>query len=166
METKFENHYVRDKEWANDIFSYISFRRPIHIVIYILSALSLGIGIYNLIVYYYLQIVLFLVPVIWGGLLLYIYFKNKKATMKRDIELHGKAIEVDMYVTDEAIEMKQSTGSVTTLKYADIKKVVRTSKFYYVWSKSNMLYTFKKSGFSKGNAEEFLSFLRDKGIKC
>ena len=86
--------------------------------------------------------------------------------MKRDIELHGKAIEVDMYVTDEAIDMKQSTGSVTTLKYTDIKKVVKTSKFYYVWSKSNMLYTFKKSGFSKGNAEEFLSFLRDKGIKC
>lgn len=166
MEILFENKYTRDREWAKDILGYISFRRPLHIVLYIISAVSLVYGVCMLIFYYTLSIVSFLVPALWAGLLLYIYFKNLNVTLKRDIEINKKPIEVEVRVTNESIVQTQSTGSEFTLDFSDIKKIVKTKKFIYLWSKSNMLYSIKKEGFIVGSADDFLAFLKAKGFKC
>ncbi|MBR3987922.1 MAG: YcxB family protein [Clostridia bacterium] len=119
-----------------------------------------------LIFYYTLSIVSFLVPALWAGLLLYIYFKNLNVTLKRDIEINKKPIEVEVRVTNESIVQTQSTGSEFTLDFSDIKKIVKTKKFIYLWSKSNMLYSIKKEGFIVGSADDFLAFLKAKGFKC
>ena len=85
--------------------------------------------------------------------------------IKRDIEMHGKPIEVSVAVSDECIKQTQSTGSEFTLKYIDVKKVVKTKKYIYLQSKAKLLYSFKIDSFSVGSVEEFLKFLSDKGIK-
>lgn len=166
MEVVFENKYTRDKEWAKDIIGFISFRRPIHIVIYVLSFICLGLAIFNLIFNNTISIVYFFIPTIWAALLFYIYFKNLNYTLKRDLEIHKKPIDVEVRITEEKIIQSQSTGSEFTLDYEDIKKIVKTKKFIYLWSKTNMLYSLKNDGFTVGSADAFITFLNEKGLKC
>ncbi|MBR5783221.1 MAG: hypothetical protein IKY33_03235 [Clostridia bacterium] len=165
MEILFENKYTRDKEWAKDINSYIWFRRPIIIVLDIIFALYILIGIYNSITSNVVDWFYILIPIIWCVFVAFIYRKNVNTVIKRDLELHGKAIEVTVTVAEDIIKQSQSTGSEFQLNYCDIKKVVQTKKYIYLWSKTNMLYSFKRNSFSFGAADEFLLFLKNKGIK-
>lgn len=166
METKFENHYVRDKEWAKDILKFTCFKRPIHFVFYILSAICLCFGIYFIILYSYFNFIYFFVPLFWMFAVFFVYFRNVNIVLKRDIELHGKPIDVTVSVTDNSIIMSQSTGSEYTLNFSEVKKTICTKKFICLWSKTNMLYPIKKDGFTAGSYEEFVSFLKNKDIKC
>ena len=89
---------------------------------------------------------------------LFAYKRYIKMLIKRDIEMHGKPIEVSVAVSDECIKQTQSTGSEFTLKYIDVKKVVKTKKYIYLQSKAKLLYSFKIDSFSVGSVEEFLKF--------
>ena len=165
MEILFENKYTRNKEWAKDIYAYFSFRRPLRVVLSIVFAIYLIIGVYNSSVTGVLEPYLIFVPLVWYAAIVLSYFINSNIVIKRDIELSGKPIEVVVTVTDDIIKQLQSTGSEYKLDYYDIKKVVRTKRYIYLCSKTNMFYSLKKDSFSVGNAEDFLSFLKSKGIK-
>ena len=95
----------------------------------------------------------------------FMYRKNVVTMIKRDQEIHGKEIEVNLTVTEELIKQSQSTGSEFQLNYRDIKRAIKTKKYIYLWSKTNMLYSLKLDSFSVGTADDFLIFLRNKGIK-
>ena len=164
MEKLFENKYTRDKEWAKDAYSYIHFRRPIIIVFDVLFALYLIIGVFNSITTRIIDWYFITIPFIWCILIVFLYSKNVNTILKRDLELHGKVIEVNVTVTKDLIIQSQSTGSEFQLNYCDIKKVVRTKKYIYLCSKTNMLYSFKRDSFSIGVADDFLLFLKNKGI--
>ncbi len=165
MEILFENKYTRNKEWAKDVYGYMYFRRPIIIVLYILFAIYMFLGIYNSITYNIVNWTYILIPIIWCVFGAFLYKRNVNTVIKRDLELHGKEIEVTVTVTENIIKQSQSTGSEFQLNYSDIKKVVQTKKYLYLWSKTNLLYSFKRSSFSCGNADEFLLFLKNKGVK-
>ncbi len=96
---------------------------------------------------------------------MFIYIRNVNITLKRDLEMHGKPVEVTVIVTDENITSLQSTGTEIHLNYADVKKAFHTKKYIYLQTKTNLLCSFKKEGFSIGNEVGFLMFLRNKGIK-
>lgn len=164
MEILFENKYTRDKEWAKDVYSYIYFRRPIIIVFDVLFALYFIVGIYLIFTSSVYWSYIF-TPLVWYALTIFLYWRNVNTVIKRDLELHGKAIEVIVTVTDDIIKQSQSTGSEYQLNYNDIKRVIKTKKYICLWSKTNMLYSFKKDSFSIGSAEDFLFFLKNKGIK-
>ena len=165
MDVLFENRYIKDKEGTKDVYSYIYFRRPIIIVFYVIFALHILANIYNAIAIdiYYGYYIFF--PVIWVALVVFLYNKRVNTTIKRDLELHGKAIEFTLRVTEDMIKLSQSTGSEFQINYRDIKKVVQTRKYIYLWSKTNMLYPFKKDAFTVGNTDDFLLFLKNKGMK-
>jgi len=165
MEILFENKHVKDREWAKDIYGYINFRRPLIIVLDIYFFICLVAGIFDLIVRKNVNIYLFLLPVLWIGLQVLLYFTNVNVALKRDLEVFGKPIEITAAVTDEKITVTQSTGSEIYLNYVDIKKAFQTKKYIYLQTKTNLLFSFKKDSFSLGNAEGFLSFLKGKGIK-
>ncbi len=165
MEILFENKYTRDKEWAKDVYSYIYFRRPIIIVLDIIFALYILIGIYNSITSNVIDWVHILIPIVWCLFGVLVYSRNVNTVIKRDLELHGKAIEVTVTVAEDIIKQSQSTGSEFQFNYCDIKKVVKTKKYIYLWSKTNMIYSFKSDSFSLGTVEEFLMFLKNKGLK-
>ena len=165
MERLFENTYVRDIEWAKDIYSYLYFRRLIMIVINILMLLYLFAGIYNSVAESFADWYFILVPIIWFPVVVFAYRKNVKTAINRDLELHGQPIEVTVIVTEDVIKQSQSTGSEFQLNYRDIKKAVQTKKYIYLLSKTSTIYSFKKSAFSIGCLNDFLTFLKSKGIK-
>ncbi len=166
MEILFENKFTKNKEWAKDAFGYICFRRPLKIAIDVFFAIYLFFGLLSIIVindnieYFFI-----VVPIIWWVLSFLQYNRCINASLKRDLEMHGKEIDVVTIVTEDLIRYSQSTGSEFQLQYSDIKKVVQTKGFIYLWSKTNMLYSFKKDSFSIGNTTDFLLFLKNKGIK-
>ncbi len=165
METLFENSYIKNREWAKDVFGYINFRRPLIIVFDIFFFLYIVLGIIDIIVDKNINVYLFILPIVWIFLQVFIYIKNVNVTLKRDLEMHGKPVEVTVIVTDENITTVQSTGSKIHLNYADVKKAFQTKKYIYLQTKTNLLCSVKKEGFSIGNEVEFLMFLRNKGIK-
>lgn len=164
METLFENKLTRDAEWAKDCYGYIYFRRPIMIVLDVMAVLYLVWGIYDLVVNSVINVVI-IFPVFLVVLTTLVYRKNSKMSLKRDFEVHGRAIEAVTAVTDKGIEMSLSTGALYRVSFNDIKKVVQTKKYIYLWSKTNVLYPLKKDSFSMGNAEDFLLFMRNKGVR-
>lgn len=165
METLFKNRYIKNREWAKDVFGYINFRRPLIIVFDVYFFLCIVLGIVDVIVDKNINVYLFILPIVWIFLQIFIYVKNVNITLKRDLEVHGKPIEVDITVNDESITMAQSTGSEIHLNYVDIKKAFQTKKYLYLQTKANLLCSFKKDSFSIGNEEEFLIFLKNKGIR-
>ena len=50
METLFENSYIKNREWAKDVFGYINFRRPLIIVFDIYFFMCVVLGIVDIIV--------------------------------------------------------------------------------------------------------------------
>lgn len=165
MKILFRNSYIKNREWAKDMFRYISFRQPKIIVMDVYLFLCICLGFFNLIVYKVIDVNLFLIVIIVKILQVFLYITNVNITLKRNLEMHGKPIEVTFTVADEYITMLQSTGSESYLNYVDIKKAFQTKKYIYLQTKAKLLYPFKKDGFSVGNVEEFLCFLKDKNIK-
>ena len=161
----FENKYTRDKEWAKDIYGYICIKRPIMFVFYVLFAIYLIKGILDLIIIHRAELFCFIVPLAWCVVIAFSYKRNVKLALRRDMELHSKPIDVTVTVTDDMMIHSQSTGAEYNLRYSDIKKAVQTKKYIYVWSKANMLYSLKKDAFTYGSADDFVKFLRSKGIK-
>ena len=166
MDKLFENNYIMNREWAKDVFAYISFRRPFMVAFDIYLLLCIILGVIGIITDENFNVSLFILPIAWVILKVYLYFKNVNVKLKRDLEVHGKPIEITMIVTEDNITMIQSTGSEIRLNYEDIKKAFQTKKYIYLQSKTNLLYSFKKDGFCIGNYVEFLKFLSTKGIKA
>ena len=165
MEMLFENKYTRDAQWAKDSARYIYFRRPSVIIMDAFFALYFAWGVYDWVFsgeFYFLR---FFIPLYWCVFVFALYCKNSRLVLERDFEVHGRAVEVVLTVGNKEIEQRHSTGALYRLSFCDIKKVVQTKYFIYLWSKTNTLYPLKKDGFSVGNGEEFLRFVRNKGIK-
>ncbi len=160
MEILFENKYVRNKEWAKEVYRYIYFGRPLVIALEVMLVVSFILGI----IYTKWHVVFSIGLTVFFFVLMCV--RNVKTLLKRDLELHGKAVEVIVTVTDQIIHQWNSTGAQYHLNYVDIKRVVRTPKYIYLWSKSNMLYTLKKDSFSVGDDVSFLIFLNNKGVKA
>lgn len=165
MEILFENKYTRNKELLKDVYTYAYFRRPLYIVLYIYFLLYLAWGIYDAITNRSFSSPLLIIPVIWFALILLMYFRNINTVLKRDLEIHGKPIEVVVTVTDEKISQKQSTGSEYYLNYVDIKRAAHNENYIFLWSKTNLIYLFKIDSFSIGSADDLICFLQKKGIK-
>ena len=130
MEILFKNSYIKNREWAKDVFGYINFRRPLIIVFDIYFFLCIVLGIVNIILAKNINVYLFILPIVWIFFQVFIYIKNVNITLKRDLEMHGKPIEVTAIVTDEDITMVQSTGSEIHLNYADVKKYFKRRNTY------------------------------------
>ena len=163
METLFENSYVRNKELAKEIYRYYYFQRKGLIVCYVLLLLS-----------FFGNILIFEKTYNWGVCIfvplfflfqLYCYFRQVNTMVKRDIEVHGKEISVETIVTNEYIQNTASTGAVNKLEYDKIRNSVQTKNLILLRSKANLIYIFRKDTFTKGNKEDFISFLNGKGVK-
>ena len=165
MEILFENSYVRNKELAKEIYRYYYFQRKWLVVCYALLLLSFLSNIF---------ISIFEKKYNWGVFIfvplfllfqLYCYFRQVNTMVKRDSEVHGKEISVETIVTNEYIQNTASTGAVNKLEYDKIRNSVQTKNLILLRSKANLIYIFRKDTFTKGNKEDFISFLNGKGVK-
>lgn len=165
MEILFKNGYIRNKELVKEIYRFYYFQRKWLVVCYVLISLSFFANI---------LIALFEQTVNWGVLIfvplfflfqLYCYFRQVNTMVKRDSEVHGKEIAVETVVTNEYIQNIASTGAVNKLEYDKIRNVAQTKNLILLRSKANLIYIFSKDNFTKGNKEDFVRFLRSKGVK-
>ena len=56
-------------------------------------------------------------------------------------------------------------GGADTVEFNKIKNAIQTKNYILLRSKANLIYIFCKDTFTVGTKEEFVSFLRAKGIK-
>lgn len=165
MEVLFENSYTRDRQLAKEIYRYYYFQRKWLVVCYIVFCISFIADI---------LIAVFDKAIIWSVLLFvpiyflfrfYCYYRQVNTMVARDKEVHGKEITVETIVTDEYIQNTASTGAVNKVEYCKIRNAVQTENLILLLSKANLIYIFRKDTFTKGTKEEFVQFLKNKGIK-
>lgn len=165
MEILFKNSFVKTEDWIKECNHYSLFRRPLFVAFHILSILVLCFGIYKILFLHIIDILFLFIPLWWFFLVLLLYFKTNKNTLNRNRELYGNNAEVVSEITKESIKQVHSNGTQYYIYYDTIKKGYLTKNYILLHSKANVLYTFAKNGFSVGSEEEFLRFLRNKGIK-
>ena len=165
MDTLFENSFVRDKQLAKEIYGYYYFQRKWRIVCYVVIILSFLGNVWFAINGNTLSWSVVVFVPLFILLQIYGYFRNVSTMVKRDMEVHGKAITVETVVTDAYIQQTASTGAVNKLEYDSVKKVTRTKNLIMLHSKARLIYIFRKDTFQKGTADEFITFLKGKGIK-
>lgn len=166
MDVLFENKYTRNKEWAKAAFGYLGFRRPVNVFFYVMSGLIAVLCILDILIDDCFEIWWSLLVIVLVHLLMvFVYAKNVNTSLKRDIEINGKPIEVTLFVSDEMIVQESANGAKVNLNYYDVKKAVVTKEYIYLWTKANLIYSFKKEGFIVGSCDAFIAFLKNKGIK-
>ncbi len=165
MEIMFKNSYTRNKALAKEVYRFYYFQRKWLIVCYILCAVSFLFNtVFALLSQSYNIGVLIFVP-LFVAIQFYCYFSQVNTMIKRDNEVHGKEIEVETIVTPSFIQNTASTGAVNRIEYDKINNAVQTKNLILLRSKANLIYIFNKATFDIGTKEEFILFLKTKGIK-
>ncbi len=165
MEILFKNSFKKTEEWVKKTNKYSLFKAPLARVLSVICVVLLVWDVYQLAVWRKFDLLFWFVPIfvfVWRWI---VYARMNKITLKRNLELFGENPEVISEVTNELIRQYHQNGTEYKIHYDTIKKVVFTKNYILLWSKANILYSFKKDGFSVGNQTEFLMFLQSKGIK-
>lgn len=165
METLFENSYIRNKAFVKEFYRYYYFEKSSVMIAYSVILLSFLIsiflavfcGIYNWFVFSVVPL-LFLFQ-------LYRYFYQVNIILKRDRELAEEDITVHVAATEDFIQNTTSLGAVGRLGYDKIKVVEQTKNLILLYSKEESVFIFAKNSFEKGTKEEFIAFLKAKGIR-
>ena len=165
MEVLFENSYTRDEKLIKEIYRYEYFRRKLLIIFDVVVMLCLLSNILILVVEKECYWGVFILAPLFFLYQFFCYWRQVRMILKRDQEVHGNEISVETIVTNEYIQNTASTGAVNQLAYENIRNVVQTKNLILLRSEANLVYIFRKDAFTKGNAEDFIKFLKDKGIK-
>ena len=167
MEILFKNKFVRSKQMLKEIYAYYFFKRPLIIVCDILIAFCL---LNELIFTFLLESFvpnpyIFLVAIVLPVLEFLLYRINVNAQTKRDLETFKNPPTIEIAFTNDCITYNVADTSNTTLDYSSIKLAVVTKSCIGLITKANLLYMVKKDSFTVGNLDDFLTFIKSKGIK-
>jgi len=77
----------------------------------------------------------------------------------------GKPYSLSRTVTEGGIRFSNSLGSTEVLTFDQIRRVRVKGDRILVMNRQNVPYLMLRSGFTAGTAEEFLAFLKAKGVK-
>lgn len=165
MDILFENSYIRNKKLAKEIYRYYYFKRKIYIFSYVMLGFFFTKNLLSAIFLNSYSLIVFIVAPLCALVPVYCYICQVNAMIQRDNEIHGKEIEVNTVVTDEFIQSTSSTGGVSKVEFDKIKTAIQTKNLILLHSKANLIYIFAKDAFNIGGKEEFVTFLKTKGIK-
>ena len=168
MEVKFTNHYERNKGIIKEIYLGY-YTRPFWLFLFfclivefvtalalVIINAALGSDFHHLLWALVLPALCFLHVFIS-------YNTYVSTTHKRDLEMHGKNVDIEITVTDEFIQNDTETSSAK-LTYDNITSAYQTKNLILLRSKARLIYALKKDSFELGTKEEFISFLKSKGI--
>ena len=80
----------------------------------------------------------------------------------------GGEVTVRTEVTDTYMQQiidNSTSGAVNKMELSSIKKVVQTKNLILVFTKARLVWILRKDTFGDRSKEEFLAFLRGKGLK-
>ena len=173
MDTLFENQYKETKALIREIYSYLHLRTPLFFVLNICIG-SLFID----------GLLPFIFPETFSHgasssfafffpLLMWIYipirhFKGINTQYNRGIEMNnGEPLDMKLIVTDDGIDVFHTKRELKVhFAYYSVRKVVKAKNCVILVTKGKQYFVFVNDGFTKGNRDEFLHFLRSKGLKC
>ncbi|MBQ9112009.1 MAG: YcxB family protein [Clostridia bacterium] len=166
METLFENRYIRTPEIIKEIYRHYYFKRPLIIVFDILFAISFISNLLCLIIENTCTVSTFFVLPVFFLFQVIMYMKTTKTVLKRDTEVNGgKLMEAVTVVTHECVQSTASTGGVSRILFTQIKNTIKTKNLILLCTDAKMIYILPKSAFTKGTSDEFIAFMKSKGVK-
>ena len=154
-----------------EAYGYEFFGKPLTIALYALIAFvvfsQIGFSVWEYVTFGYWDmkyeiIALYLIIVLLQFLL---YHLSLNRTLKRDLEMLGKPADGTFKVTNDSIIGEGANGAVTETSFDNMKSAAQTKNLIILRTKANLLFIFRKDGFSIGTKEDFVAFLKNKGIK-
>ena len=165
MEPLFENRHIRDEAMFREFFRRTQLLSPVYILSYLCCGYLLFNFVFVWIAFGYFEPYL---PLFATGLLGFywlLYRRNIKLTMNRELEMsNGKPLEQRLVVTENCFIGYAPTSSME-IPFDNVKKVRQSKNLILVCTKAKQAFVFPKATFTKGTPEEFLAFLKSKGIK-
>ena len=168
----FVNRFEHTREYYNEVYSYSFYRTPaaaLRFLILIIGAACMVIGLSILGFLNVLTLIIVFAYVVIGCFILVLrYMKFMNLKYKQGLELSGgEPAWAELTVTDRGIEVfNEGSEKTVSISFERIKSFGKTKNYYILITEAKIYWTFKKDGFVKGRTDDFLSFLRGKGIKC
>lgn len=169
MQTIFENQFICTKDYYNEYYKYICFKRPIMLTINIILSISLIVNILSMI---FPKLVVLdantaeaniATVLIILCLQVYVFFRNKNFAYNRALERNkGNPMEVKLSITEKDINIFTNSEKDMNIEFTNIGKIIETKNYYILVSKAKLTIALKKDGFIKGTASEFKEFLKQK----
>ena len=168
-EPLFKNSFVRDENSIKEMYKqmYFSFARlaPFCILAFLVLVFII-IYIFKspwgdpLVIYFFL---IFCISIAIATIIN--YRRSVKNTIQREKELGNNGTLMQELSVFEDKVIFQMRGNTLTIEFENITSFGMTNNYVYLISKGKVWYDFKKDSFTLGSAEEFIDFLRSKGIK-
>lgn len=168
MQARFENSFVRDKDTAKEIYQYWFFKKPTMVAMYAILAFYSLACIVGL-CFDFENAEEFMPPCVLAVFLpvmmIISYRSQVKMMVKRDREMaNGRELVCNVTVTDGEITFSALDGK-NSVSLENLKYAFQTKSYIVVVTNAKLMYLLKNDGFTVGNAEEFIVFLKEKGVK-
>jgi hypothetical protein len=167
METRFENRCRFSKENLLEMIWRI--RKPATIYLLACSTVLLAC---SATLFFYLNdlprgfAALFLALFfILYGLFLPRFSVNRQLKQHREL-YHTEIVSDIAFYDDYYFSTSEQTKAETKTDYSQIKRVLRTKHLYLLRLSAQIVYLVDKNGFTKGNAADFESFIREKAVRA
>lgn len=171
MQTIFENQFICTKEYYNEYYKYICFKKPIMIIINIILSINFIVSISSII---FPQLNMLEANTAEANiasvliilcLQLYVFFRNKNLAYNRALERNkGNPMEVKILITEKDIDIFTNSKKDMNIEFANIEKTIETKNYYTLVGKAKLAIVLKKDGFIKGTTNEFKKFLKQKKL--
>ena len=84
---------------------------------------------------------------------------------RRDAEVYGGALEVDTEITAVGLNTLASNGDSVSVSFDKIKYAKQTKKYIFLTTHTGVTFPIKKDSFTVGTKDEFVAFIRSRGIR-
>ena len=165
MEVLFENTFLRTKKVAKEMYGYFYFRRIGMNVCYLFFGVFFILGVYNFFVYKHVDLIFLLTGPIVYLFQIFLYCYQVNSLVRRDEELFGGPTTIKSVVTEDSVRALAPSGGTNEVAYNNVRRAIQTENLIFLQTKANLLYVFLKDGFTLGTAEEFIAFLKSKGVR-
>lgn len=165
MEPLFECRYTRTESVMREYLRTTLLLAPFAIALYVLTGYYLIEGI-KVWIYTGQFYPLYLVMVaVLPGFIYYSYRRNLKLMVSRELEQnHGQPFTLHCAVAQDTLTISGPFGSQEN-GFDVIQKVKTSKNLILLYTKSRLVWIFPKDSFTRGSAGEFLTFLKNKGLK-
>lgn len=167
MEVLFENNLIRNRDVLNTFYAYFYFKTPLSIVIFSICGLSVILQILSYIFWWDIDILITteFIP-LFIAIPCILYSRSVTNTAKRDKEQFGTdSLLVTTSITKDSLQCTYGELQAAPVALDQIKKIVVTKKLILMFSKAKLCYILDKNNFTIGTYDDFIPFLRSKGLK-
>ncbi len=161
----FINSYMLNKEyWKECHYRKLLLGKPI-IALCCAGALFLLWGIIKILFFDIIDVWCFLISILCLVICAVVYNLANKLAANSASELPDQNGKLVTEVTDGGITLFSADGEQSKLSYDAVERCSLTKNYILLYTNEKTVFAFKKDGFSVGSANEFLPFLKKKGIK-